>query len=170
LALRSGAWVEKTREGSNDPELGLGGTGRKQSNTHLWTVISSIAAVLAVVVSVVIYLFPRPPAERPELLPEDATVGPTKELKALDCSAAQSAKSTSSGSETTVEFSNKRTQPIMLYWINYDGEHESNGRVAPGQSEEFITYVSHPWLITDESGTCISVFLPTKEAGLATIR
>jgi hypothetical protein len=52
---------------------------------------------------------------------------------------------------------------LRIYWINYDGMRQLYAVAAPHQSHRQQTYVTHPWVLTDEHENCVAVFLPTRE-------
>jgi len=55
---------------------------------------------------------------------------------------------------------NQHESPVHLYWIDYAGERKLYGTVSQGKSFTQVTYMTHPWLITDLTGKCISIYLP----------
>jgi hypothetical protein len=56
----------------------------------------------------------------------------------------------------------------------YQGERDpSEGQkvtLNPGQSEGRSTYLTHPFLVTDASGKCLGIYLPTPDPSLAVIK
>ncbi|KAK6540252.1 hypothetical protein TWF694_009067 [Orbilia ellipsospora] len=61
-------------------------------------------------------------------------------------------KSVSSDRPTKVYFINNRASAVHLWWLNYEGERVSYGTVAGnGDVKEMNTYVTHPWVVIDES-------------------
>jgi hypothetical protein len=61
---------------------------------------------------------------------------------------------------TTIAFRNNRGSPILVYWIDYSGVRQLFARVDDGQSFSQATYFTNPWVVTDLSDNCISLFLP----------
>jgi hypothetical protein len=94
----------------------------------------------------------------------------TTELQAQDCSRAPSLKATSDTSETEIEIVNHSSRVIKAYWLNYDGKREPYGSLQPQESQEFVTYATHPWLIANSSDECISIFVADEQPGRAVIR
>lgn len=64
---------------------------------------------------------------------------------------------------------NKRKLPIKVYWLNYQGKRQYYFDLEAGKKRNQKTFVSHPWLITDEQGNqhCLGIFFPTSKLGLA---
>ncbi|EPS36470.1 hypothetical protein H072_10039 [Dactylellina haptotyla CBS 200.50] len=61
-------------------------------------------------------------------------------------------KSVSGDKPTKVYFINNRTSPVHLWWLDYEGRRVSYGSVgANGDTKEMDTYVTHPWVVIDES-------------------
>jgi hypothetical protein len=97
------------------------------------------------------------------------------ELQSTDCSSARSLKSISTaGSEKiTLSFVNETKKPVTGYWIDFDGKTEKYFTLgANGESDDrtqVATYANHPWLIADQSGNCLAVFLPNGQSAEAKI-
>ena len=70
-------------------------------------------------------------------------------------------KSGESEVETTIKFVNKSKQTIKVYWINYEGERETRETVKDGDTYNVTTtYLTHPWLITDEKENAWYIYFP----------
>jgi hypothetical protein len=92
------------------------------------------------------------------------------ELTALSCSQERSLRSTASAVGTTVEFVNLSGSIKVLYWLSYTGERYRFATMLNGWYYVQPTYVTHPWVVADEAGTCIAIYAPTAEPSTATIR
>jgi hypothetical protein len=61
-----------------------------------------------------------------------------------------------------------------VYWLNFEGKRDPSESqkvtLNPGQSEGRSTYLTHPFLVTDASGKCLGIYLPTTEPSLAVIK
>jgi dipeptidyl aminopeptidase/acylaminoacyl peptidase len=77
--------------------------------------------------------------------------------------------SSRSEAETRIAFQNKRPRPIELFWIDFDGERKSYGRIEPGDRRELHTFEGHVWLVANESGESLGVFEATKNPAKAVI-
>ena len=83
---------------------------------------------------------------------------------------AESSMRSTDGDATSVTFVNRRSTPVHLYWINYSGRRVFYALIPPDQTHEQQTYVTHPWLITNEGGDPLAAFMPERSKGLALIR
>ena len=80
-------------------------------------------------------------------------------------------RSLHSNLQTHVTFVNTRTSAVHLWWRNFSGIRVSYGSVQPNGRQEMTTYVTHPWVITDEvTGASLGIWNPAEETGLALIR
>ena len=97
-----------------------------------------------------------------------------KRLVAQDCSHESSLRSVNSEVPTFIQFTNKTTQSVVVYWLNYEGERDPSEdqkeTLKPGQSGVRSTYLTHPFLIADASGKCMGIYQPTREPSLAIIQ
>jgi len=101
-------------------------------------------------------------------------VNELRDLTIQNCSLEPSLRSLHSQAPTFLRFINATSQPVIVYWLNYEGKRDpSEGQkvtLNPGQSEGRSTYLTHPFLVTDASGKCLGIYLPTPEASLAVIK
>ncbi|WP_377472253.1 VHL beta domain-containing protein [Micromonospora siamensis] len=106
---------------------------------------------------------PPPPTTQPP------TPGPG-ELSPLPPSQEPSLRSSGGGPETFVDFVNARSQPVVVYWLDYDGRRQPYASLQPGESHRQQTYVGHPWVVTDAGGVGLACFLPAPEIARAVAR
>src|SRR5262249_19804450 len=62
-------------------------------------------------------------------------------------------------SETTVTFNNQSPEKMTVSWVDFDGELITYAELNPGESYEQPTYVSHVWVVSDESSNCFGPFI-----------
>jgi ketosteroid isomerase-like protein len=97
-----------------------------------------------------------------------------KVLNVQDCSQEASLKSLNGDVPTLIRFTNATSQPIMVYWLNFDGRRDPSDdqieTIKPGQQGGRMTFVTHPFLVTDASGKCLAIYQPTREPSLAIIK
>ena len=67
-------------------------------------------------------------------------------------------RSTHTGGETAIRFSNTTAAPVELFWVDAGGERKAYGRVRPGDTKEQHTYAGHVWLVTDSLGNPLGFF------------
>ncbi|KAJ7705127.1 hypothetical protein B0H14DRAFT_2416055, partial [Mycena olivaceomarginata] len=62
-----------------------------------------------------------------------------------------SLRSANGNTQTSITFVNYRATPVHLWWISYDATRVTGGTVAAnGGRQDMTTFLTHPWLITDE--------------------
>jgi hypothetical protein len=62
--------------------------------------------------------------------------------------------------ETKVTFSNHSQKTIRVYWLNFEGERVLYHTLNPGEEAEQLTFLMHPWLITDEEDNAGQLYFP----------
>ncbi len=76
-----------------------------------------------------------------------------KELK-------QSPRSFDSQVRTPIEFRNSSDKIRRVYWINYEGNAVLYATLRSGEHYRSDTYLSHPWLVTDEHDNIVTLHYP----------
>ena len=74
-------------------------------------------------------------------------------------------RSTEGVVSTSITFMNRMPIAVRIYWINYDGKRQFYGIVGPHRSFHQQTYVTHPWVLTDQNENCVAAYMPTHEPG-----
>jgi hypothetical protein len=99
------------------------------------------------------------------------------ELKVLtvqNCSQESSLRSLSYETPAFIRFINATSQPVVVYWLNYEGKRdpseEQKETLKPGQSGFRFTYLTHPFLVTDVAGKCLGIYQSVPEPSLAVIK
>jgi VHL beta domain len=75
-------------------------------------------------------------------------------------------RSQESTTPTTVEFNNYTDKAVVISWIDYDSRAVPYATLQPGQAYLQPTYVTHPWQVSWEDGTCRGIYLPSASPGL----
>jgi hypothetical protein len=70
-------------------------------------------------------------------------------------------KSTNGDVSVSVQFRNATGGFVNTYWLDYTGQRQFYNRVAPGSAIGYVTFVTHPWVITDLDNRCVMLYLPT---------
>jgi hypothetical protein len=78
-------------------------------------------------------------------------------------------KSFDSGVETTIRFQNHGPQTVKLYWLDTDGKRVHKATLKPNDLSEQKTYLTHPWLVTDEQGNALAIYFPDAQARSITL-
>jgi hypothetical protein len=87
----------------------------------------------------------------------------------LDCEQRGSIQSTAFDRLTGIEFRNNSKSTRSVYWIDYEGREVRYQTLRRGERGSQSTYVSHPWLVTDQSGGCVCIYLPDGRANPAVL-
>ena len=91
-------------------------------------------------------------------------------LKEQDLNLLPNLRSGDDDTETAVIFVNDTEAEVAYYWVDYEGNEKSYGRVAPDAFVNQHTYVGHVWLIKDVNGCNLAVFRAEEKTGRAIIR
>ena len=75
----------------------------------------------------------------------------------------QSLRSRNSLVEAEMKFVNLSGQTVNVYWLDYGGERKFYQTLRDGEFYVQPTYLTHPWLITDENGAAWEVHHPTEQ-------
>jgi hypothetical protein len=93
------------------------------------------------------------------------------ELQNVSCAQEGSLRSINADTPTQVTFVNRGAVAIRTYWLNYQGRRVFYRDLAAGASYTQQTYLTHPWVITNNSsGECAALFLPASSPATAVIR
>jgi len=76
------------------------------------------------------------------------------------CSAEPSLRSMNAQTPVTVTFQNSSNNPISTYWLDYSGKRKLYRRLPGGASYTQPTFLTHPWVLVDDSGQCQKIILP----------
>ncbi len=60
---------------------------------------------------------------------------------------------------TTIEFTNAGIFGIKVFWLDYNGTPQPYLDLAPGQTQGIGTFTTHPWLVTNDFGTPLGVYV-----------
>lgn len=100
-------------------------------------------------------------------LPNPLDIASAVGFTADSCSAEGRLKS-GSGASTSITFKNSSQGKIRIFWLDSNGKrveynksgHQANGDggLEAGASFTQQTFVSHPWLITNEQGQCQGIY------------
>ena len=71
---------------------------------------------------------------------------------------------------TKITFVNASSTYRGLMWIDFKGQLQNFGGLNPGERKTFDTFRTHPWMVSTGPGDCLSVYLPSAEPGIATLK
>jgi Caspase domain/VHL beta domain len=81
-------------------------------------------------------------------------------IDALRCAEERDAKSIEGKQATTMLFQNNRASPVRIYWLDYQGQRKLFADLAPGRQHVQRTYMTHPWIVTDDTERCFALYMP----------
>jgi hypothetical protein len=90
-------------------------------------------------------------------------------LPAVDCGQEDSLRSLESVTATSIRFVNQTDITVDVYWLDLDGQRVKYATLAPGETLDQATFLTHPWVVTNTAGTCLGIFLPIASAAAALI-
>jgi hypothetical protein len=92
------------------------------------------------------------------VLTSGAAVRPA--VAATACLAEQSLHSVRGAPSTKITFRNSRASgKLRVYWLDYGGIRVLKATIPPGGAATQLTYATHPFVIADALGNCISVYV-----------
>ena len=94
---------------------------------------------------------------------------PMEELKWIVASGDEKPPKSKPGSFTILNFENKRSHRIKLYWVDYDGSLKLYGEIDSGGNRQQTTYSDAVWLVTDEKDKPLGYFISGQKVALAVI-
>jgi von Hippel-Lindau disease tumor supressor len=62
--------------------------------------------------------------------------------------------------QTAIKFVNGSSSVIKIYWLDYKGKRVLYGTLKPSENLPIVTYLTHPWLITDGDDNAKSIYFP----------
>ena len=71
--------------------------------------------------------------------------------------------------ETEITFVNRTESEVEVFWLDFQGDRRSYGRVRAGARKAQHTYAGHVWLVVDRDGEPLAVFVAEEEPTLAEI-
>jgi type II secretory pathway pseudopilin PulG len=69
-------------------------------------------------------------------------------------------RSVESTDRASVTFMNSSSRAIKIFWLDYQGKRRFYHQLGPRANYRQTTYLSHPWVITDDQDKCLHVSLP----------
>lgn len=100
---------------------------------------------------------------------EGPVVQPTRPVAAFTCDWEGALRSQNSAVASSVDFLNTTSDPVNLYWLNYQGDRVFYATVAGGATFSQQSYSSHPWLVTNDQNQCLAIFVAQEQPGRAVI-
>ncbi len=77
--------------------------------------------------------------------------------------------STRTGQETSITFINRTKNDVKIYWLDSEGQRRHYATIHTDQTHQQHTFAGHAWLVTDDAGKTLAVFVATEETADALI-
>jgi len=90
-------------------------------------------------------------------------------LDALSC-ADEAQMRSNSGDNTTLQFINATTEPINVYWLDFDGVRQFVQSLPPNEGFAENTSTGHPYVATTSSNLCLGIYFGSGAFGRAVVR
>jgi hypothetical protein len=79
------------------------------------------------------------------------------------CSEPESPRSEGADTTSTVTVTNRRVTPLTVEWVQGSSAVPQSVTLAPGESTQLQTYLTHAWMSRDARRRCLSRFVPTEK-------
>jgi VHL beta domain len=100
-------------------------------------------------------------------LPRDAlAAGPTPDPS---CARESSLRSLNDNTPAVVTFVNNTSETVQALWLNFSGHRVPYGKLAPGASYSQGTWITHPWIVADLGGTCLTLYVTSAKAATVVV-
>ncbi len=100
------------------------------------------------------------------LATEARASGPTPDPS---CARESSVRSLNDNTPAVVTFVNHTSESVQAIWLNFSGHRVPYGTLAPGASYAQGTWITHPWIVADLSGTCLTLYVTSARAATVTV-
>lgn len=104
-----------------------------------------------------------PPAAPAVAVPEQAAYEQT-------CAGQQDLRSRESREPAKLRFVNASGATLVLQWIDFNGALKEYATLPPGADLTQDTYLTHPWIVAYQEGSCRQIFLPAPGTSVAYLR
>ncbi len=94
---------------------------------------------------------------------ESSSGGALPGLPEVECRQEGVLTSTASTTPSIVTFHNDSGEVRRLYWLDTAGDRYFLLEYAPGQVEDWNSFVTHAFLVADEQDQCITIFVLDQE-------
>jgi von Hippel-Lindau disease tumor supressor len=79
-------------------------------------------------------------------------------------------RSKNSNTPTKIRFVNERDETVRIFWLDFGGAMRFYAEVEAGATLLQPTYLTHPWIILDNTGNCTGPFMPRPSLRVVTIQ
>jgi von Hippel-Lindau disease tumor supressor len=82
-----------------------------------------------------------------------------------DCSTESQSRSVDGSKPTALKFENTSSQPIKLFWLDYQGKRQLYKELMPKENYSVNTFATHPWVAAKSNGNCIGIYTSSFQGG-----
>jgi hypothetical protein len=108
-----------------------------------------------------------PAAAAPPAAPSSAPAQAEQAAYENRCSARDGLRSRESRQPARIRFINQTQSTLVLQWIDFNGQLKEYGEIRPGAETVQETYITHPWVVAWQEGSCRQIFLPAEGTSVA---
>ncbi|MGV3524717.1 MAG: hypothetical protein ACO1RX_10845 [Candidatus Sericytochromatia bacterium] len=116
---------------------------------------------------------PTPSASSSATVSANVTLSPSEiatfvGMSATNCDQESSLKSERVPTAAQVAFKNSSSGTINIYWLDFEGKRVSYKQdLAAGATHNQGTFVTHPWVITNDQDQCLGIYTPTSPGSVS---
>lgn len=85
------------------------------------------------------------------------------------CSKRTRLKSLNSDRKGTITFINRSGSERAIMWLDFEGHPKEYAALKDGEKTVLQTYVTHPWMVTDGPGNCLTIYMPGPDQSVVEI-
>jgi hypothetical protein len=85
------------------------------------------------------------------------------------CASEGALKSMNSMHRADISFVNGTKYVRVVYWLDFSGKRVVYDILSAGKTTKERSYLTHPWLIANRAGACLSVYLPVAGGSRVTL-
>ena len=102
-------------------------------------------------------------------VPQQAT-GPEQPAYEQTCEGQETLRSRESREPAKLRFINESGATLVLQWIDFKGALKEYATLSPGADITQQTFITHPWIVAYQEGSCRQIFLPAPGVSVARLR
>jgi hypothetical protein len=101
--------------------------------------------------------------------PQQAT-GPEQAAYEQTCEGQETLRSRESQEPAKLRFINESGAILVLQWIDFNGARKEYATLKPGDDVTQETFITHPWVVAYQEGSCRQIFLPAPGVSVVHLR
>ena len=105
----------------------------------------------------------------PASVPQQAT-GPEQAAYEQTCEGQETLRSRESKDSAKLRFINESGTTLVLQWIDFKGALIEYATLKPGADVTQETFITHPWVVAYQEGSCRQIFLPAPGVSVVHLR